>query len=181
LPLKTQNVPSLGSTPPTSDIIAKHIREAIFTGELDEHEPIRQDDIAKLFDVSQVPVREALKRLEAEGLVEFQRNRGAVVTSITEPQIAESFEVRGMLEANALKRSVTADDRAYVSASRKIFRCIRSRDQRSAVGGIELAVSLLSLRGCRSPIPAQSNSIRERPNRALPSHPADLVGRHWCG
>jgi DNA-binding GntR family transcriptional regulator len=94
LPLKTQNVPSLGSTPPTSDIIAKHIREAIFTDELDEHEPIRQDDIAKLFDVSKVPVREALKRLEAEGLVEFQRNRGAVVTSITEPQIAERFEVR---------------------------------------------------------------------------------------
>jgi DNA-binding GntR family transcriptional regulator len=106
LPLKTQSFPSLGSTPPTSDIIAKYIREAIVTGELDEAEPIRQDDIAKLFDVSKIPVREALKRLEAEGLVEFQRNRGAVVTSITEPQIAEIFEVRGMLEANALKLSV---------------------------------------------------------------------------
>lgn len=106
MPLKAQNLPSLGSTPPTSDIIAKHIREAIVTGVLDEDEPIRQDDIAKLFDVSKIPVREALKRLEAEGLVEFQRNRGAVVTSITEPEIAEIFEVRGMLEANALELSI---------------------------------------------------------------------------
>lgn len=73
---------------------------------LDEDEPIRQDNIAKLFDVSKIPVREALKRLEAEGLVEFHRNRGAVVTSITEPEITEIFEVRAMLEANALKLSI---------------------------------------------------------------------------
>ncbi|PSH65524.1 GntR family transcriptional regulator [Phyllobacterium sophorae] len=106
MPLKVQNLPSLGSTPPTSDIIAKYIREAIITGGLDENEPIRQDDIARLFDVSKIPVREALKRLEAEGLVEFQRNRGAVVTSVTEPEIAEIFEVRGMLEANALRLSI---------------------------------------------------------------------------
>jgi DNA-binding GntR family transcriptional regulator len=106
MPLKADNLPSLGNTPPTSDIIAKHIREAIVTGVLDEDEPIRQDDIAKLFDVSKIPVREALKRLEAEGLVEFQRNRGAVVTSITDPEIAEIFEVRGMLEANALQLSI---------------------------------------------------------------------------
>lgn len=106
MPLKAQNLPSLGNTPPTSDIIAKYIREAIVTGVLDEDEPIRQDDIAKLFDVSKIPVREALKRLEAEGLVEFQRNRGAVVTSITDPEIAEIFEVRGMLEANALQLSI---------------------------------------------------------------------------
>jgi DNA-binding GntR family transcriptional regulator len=106
LPLKVQNLPSLAQTPPTSDIIAKHIREAIVTGDMDEGEPIRQDDIAKLFDVSKIPVREALKRLEAEGLVEFQRNRGAVVTSVTEPEIAEIFEVRAMLEANALKLSI---------------------------------------------------------------------------
>lgn len=106
MPLMAQNLPSLGNTPPTSDIIAKHIREAIVTGAMDEGEPIRQDDIAKLFDVSKIPVREALKRLEAEGLVEFQRNRGAVVTSVTEPEIAEIFEVRAMLEANALQLSI---------------------------------------------------------------------------
>lgn len=57
-----------------------HLRDAIVAGHFDEHEPIRQDDIARPFNVSKIPVREALKRLEAEGLVIFQRNRGAMVT-----------------------------------------------------------------------------------------------------
>ncbi|MGV1832837.1 GntR family transcriptional regulator [Agrobacterium vitis] len=106
MPLNPADLPSLGSAPTASNIIANHIREAIVTGEFDEGEPIRQDDVAKLFDVSKIPVREALKRLEAEGLVEFQRNRGAVVKSVSEPEIAQIFEVRAMLESNAIKLSV---------------------------------------------------------------------------
>ncbi|EHS53657.1 transcriptional regulator, GntR family [Rhizobium sp. PDO1-076] len=106
MPLNPADLPSLGTAPTASDIIAKHIREAIVTGEFDEGEPIRQDDVAKLFDVSKIPVREALKRLEAEGLVEFQKNRGAVVTSVSEPEIAQIFEVRAMLESNAIRLSV---------------------------------------------------------------------------
>lgn len=106
LPLSPVDLPSLGSAPTASDIIAKHIREAIITGDFDEGEPIRQDDVAKLFDVSKIPVREALKRLEAEGMVEFQRNRGAIVKSVSEPEIAQIFEVRAMLESSALRFSV---------------------------------------------------------------------------
>ncbi|MCM2476413.1 GntR family transcriptional regulator [Rhizobium sp. CG5] len=106
MPLNPADLPSLGTAPTASDIIAKHIREAIVSGEFDEGEPIRQDDVAKLFDVSKIPVREALKRLEAEGLVEFQKNRGAVVTSVSEPEIAQIFEVRAMLESNAIRLSV---------------------------------------------------------------------------
>jgi Transcriptional regulators len=86
LPLNPVGLPSLGSAPRASDLIAKHIREAIVTGEFDEGEPIRQDDVAKLFDVSKIPVREALKRLEAEGLVEFERYRGAIVKSFRSPK-----------------------------------------------------------------------------------------------
>ncbi|MBN8953441.1 MAG: GntR family transcriptional regulator, partial [Rhizobium tropici] len=57
-------------------------------------------------NVSKIPVREALKRLEAEGLVEFHRNRGAIVTSVSEPEIVQIFEVRSILESSALKLSV---------------------------------------------------------------------------
>ena len=56
---------------PASEVIAKHLRDAIISGQFAEDEPIRQDDIAGLFNVSKIPVREALKRLEAEGLVMF--------------------------------------------------------------------------------------------------------------
>lgn len=92
--------------PAASEVIAKHLRDAIISGHFAEDEPIRQDDIAQLFNVSKIPVREALKRLEAEGLVMFQRNKGAVVTRISEPEMAQMFEVRVLLEMRAIRLAV---------------------------------------------------------------------------
>jgi DNA-binding GntR family transcriptional regulator len=106
MPLKSVEVPDLGATPPASDVIREFIRNAIIDGSLDEGEPIRQDEVARIFNVSKIPVREALKRLEAEGFVEFQRNRGAVVTSLTEPEVAQIFEVRALLESKAISLSI---------------------------------------------------------------------------
>lgn len=108
-------VPDLGAIPTASDVILKHLRTAIVTGALDEGAPIRQDEVAALFNVSKIPVREALKQLEAEGFVTFQRNRGAVVASLSEPEIVQIFEVRAILESNAARLGVpqmTADDLA---------------------------------------------------------------------
>ncbi|MEH7828561.1 GntR family transcriptional regulator [Gemmobacter denitrificans] len=104
--LSLAGVPDLGSVPTASEIVLKHLRTAIVTGVLDEGAPIRQDEVAALFNVSKIPVREALKQLEAEGFVSFQRNRGAVVARLSEPEIAQIFEVRAMLEANAIRLSV---------------------------------------------------------------------------
>ncbi|MEG4642623.1 GntR family transcriptional regulator [Paracoccus sp. APAP_BH8] len=106
MPFKEAEVPNLGKAPTASDIILKFIRDSIADGSLDEGEPIRQDDVARMFNVSKIPVREALKRLEAEGLVEFQRNKGAIVTSVSEPEIAQIFETRAILESAAIKLSV---------------------------------------------------------------------------
>ncbi|WP_026155580.1 GntR family transcriptional regulator [Paracoccus sp. N5] len=47
-------------------------------------------EVARLFDVGKIPVRGALKRLETEGLMEFHRNRVAIVTTVSEPEIARS-------------------------------------------------------------------------------------------
>ncbi|WP_294926404.1 GntR family transcriptional regulator [uncultured Paracoccus sp.] len=106
MPFNETQVPDLGKAPTASDIILKFIRDSIADGSLDEGEPIRQDDVARLFNVSKIPVREALKRLESEGLVAFQRNRGAVVTTLSEPEIAQVFETRAILESNAIRLSV---------------------------------------------------------------------------
>ncbi|WP_240233319.1 GntR family transcriptional regulator [Devosia lacusdianchii] len=106
MPLKAIKTPDLGAVPTASDVIANHIRDAIVSGVLEENDPIRQDDVAKLFNVSKIPVREALKRLEAEGLVLFQRNKGAVVTSMSDTELAQIFEIRAMLESNAIRLAV---------------------------------------------------------------------------
>lgn len=104
--LSPVNLPNLGSTPSASEIIVKYIREAVIAGDIGEGEPIRQDEIARLFNVSKIPVREALKRLEAEGLVEFKKNKGAIVSLISEEELAQIFEVRVMLETKLLELSI---------------------------------------------------------------------------
>lgn len=106
MPLNAELVPNLSGAPTTSDIILKFIRDSISDGSLNEGEPIRQDDVARLFRVSKIPVREALKRLQAEGLVAFQRNRGAIVTPISEPEIAQIFEMRAIMESSLIRLSV---------------------------------------------------------------------------
>lgn len=95
------------------DVIVADLRKRILSGDLAEGELIRQELLAAEYDVSRMPIREALKRLDAEGLVVFQNNRGATVTKHTLEEIAEIFDVRMLLEVDLFRRSVprmTAED-----------------------------------------------------------------------
>ncbi|UWR51192.1 GntR family transcriptional regulator [Phaeobacter inhibens] len=90
------------------DVIAADLRERILSGELAEGEPIRQEALAEEYDVSRMPVREALKRLDAEGLVRFTNNRGATVTKHSLREIAEIFDLRILVEVDLFRRSIPA-------------------------------------------------------------------------
>lgn len=116
------NAPDLGNSPSTSEIITRHLRDAIVAGHFAEDEPIRQDDIARQFNVSKIPVREALKRLEAEGLVMFQRNRGAMVTRLSESELAQMFEVRMLLEDKVLRLAIPNMTEATFTRAESICR-----------------------------------------------------------
>jgi DNA-binding GntR family transcriptional regulator len=89
----------------TSDFVAGTLREAIVSGQLGSGTLLKQDELAERFHVSKIPVREALKRLEAEGLVSFIRNKGALVASMSPDEIWEYVEIRAMLEARAAELS----------------------------------------------------------------------------
>ena len=71
-----------------------------------EGETIRQEALAEDYDVSRMPIREALKRLDAEGLVQLTNNRGASVTSHSLSEIAEIFDLRILLEVDLFQRSI---------------------------------------------------------------------------
>ncbi len=71
--------------------IAEDICDRILRGELREGEVIHQKELAKELGVSPVPLREALRRLESEGLVTFLQYRGTIVTPITATEIREGF------------------------------------------------------------------------------------------
>ena len=77
------------------------MREAILGGEFRPGEALRQENLAKMFDSSRVPVREALNRLEAEGLVVLRPRRGFVVATLDLNEIVEIFQLRMVLEEHA--------------------------------------------------------------------------------
>lgn len=82
------------------------LRERILRGEYPEGEPLRQDALADDLGVSRIPVREALRQLEAEGLVTFSPHRGAVVSSLSLDEIDELFELRSEIECELLTRAI---------------------------------------------------------------------------
>ncbi len=86
--------------------VAEKLREQIISGELHEGEQLRQDSIAAQFQVSRIPVREALRHLEAEGLITIVANRGAVVSALSPAEIEEMFEIRAVLECHVLRQAV---------------------------------------------------------------------------
>ncbi len=91
------------------------IRERILSGTYPEGEPLRQDAVADELGVSRIPVREALRQLEAEGLVSFHPHRGAVVSSLSLDEIEEVFSLRAVVESSLLRTAVPrlqADDLA---------------------------------------------------------------------
>ncbi len=82
------------------------LRERILRGEYPEGEPLRQDALADELGVSRIPVREALRQLEAEGLVTFSPHRGAVVSILSLAEIDELFELRAEIECDLLRRAI---------------------------------------------------------------------------
>lgn len=90
----------------TPDLIADALREAIVGGIFQEGQSLRQDEIATQFGVSRIPVREALRQLEAEGLVTLHLNRGAMVSALSPAEAQEIFEIRSALEVKAIQLAI---------------------------------------------------------------------------
>lgn len=86
--------------------LADAVADRILRGEFREGEPITQEQLAADYQVSRTPVREALRQVEAWGLVEHRPNRGVVVKAIPTEQIAELYDLRVLLEADLLAHAI---------------------------------------------------------------------------
>jgi DNA-binding GntR family transcriptional regulator len=86
--------------------VAEKLRDQIIRGEIPEGAQLRQDVIAAQYQVSRIPVREALRQLDAEGLITIVPNRGAIVPELSPDDIEELFAIRALLEPEVLKHSI---------------------------------------------------------------------------
>ena len=97
------------------------VRERILSGAYPEGEPLRQDAIADELGVSRIPIREALRQLEAEGLVVFNPHRGAIVSSLSLDEIEEVFALRADIESGLLRRAIPLLDAEHLRRAAEIL------------------------------------------------------------
>ena len=83
---------------PLRDVVFNTLREAILTGQLKPGERLMEISLANRLGVSRTPIREAIRKLELEGLVIMIPRKGAKVASITERELNDGLEVRMGLE-----------------------------------------------------------------------------------
>ena len=120
-----------------ADDIALVIEEAIVSGELEPGTVLRQEQLSEQFKVSRTPIREALRRLAALGLVSFVPNRGVRVRTISREELHEAFMVRAELEALATEvaaAKVTPGDLEELGVAEQHFARI-SKDLRAREPG----------------------------------------------
>ncbi len=78
-----------------------HLHAAIRAGEFRPGDRLREIEVAARFDLSRTPVREALRKLESDGIVEHRPRIGAVIRRLTQPEVVELYEMRLVLERTA--------------------------------------------------------------------------------
>jgi len=102
-----------------SQQVYSHLRAGILDNTYRPGSPLPEEAMAEKLNVSRVPVREALRRLSAEGLVIIKPRQGATVTELTAKQFLDAYQVREALEVLAVRLAVpklTADDLAELDA-----------------------------------------------------------------
>lgn len=130
------------------DLAYDDIRDAILSGALPPGRRVKERDVAAQMGISTTPVKEALRRLEQEGLVVSQPRRGAVVSTLVEIPVEEIEEIRGMLEAMAARLAATrmTDDelvrlRAIVDDMAHLTR--EMREPQSRIEGVNVFHQLI--------------------------------------
>ena len=109
-----------------TDLVAALIRELIITGKLGAGEQLRQRDLAQRFGVSQTPVREAMRRLESEGLLVCDTHKGFTVAASDQGLLEENFLIRAALESLAASLAARKVDAASLARLRELNERMRA-------------------------------------------------------
>lgn len=110
----------IGDFRTAEELATTFLRQAIVRGLLAPGAKVNQDEVAAALGISRIPIRAALRHLEAERLVEVHAYRGVSVRKLTIPEIVEIFELRITIESTALEwahENMSADDLADVRAA----------------------------------------------------------------
>jgi DNA-binding GntR family transcriptional regulator len=129
--------------------VADYLRTAILNGEIVPGEWIRQEEVAERLGSSRLPVREALRILEAEGLTEHERHRGARVPSLSMHEVDVVYRMREQLEQLAIAESIPNLSAADVRSLEAVQERIEVSDDVATFLELDREFHLRSYTGCR--------------------------------
>jgi len=115
-------------------VIEETLRSAILDGRIPCGTALRQQDLADLFGVSRMPVREALRQLEAQALLNVIAHKGAVVAALVQGDASETYDLRILLESEALRRSVPLLTHADIELAARYIDELEAQHDYSEIG-----------------------------------------------
>lgn len=128
---------------PLRDVVFNTLRQAILTGELKPGERLMEIHLANRLGVSRTPIREAIRKLELEGLVTMIPRRGAEVAQITEKSMKDVLEVRRTLDALsaelACERISAEEEEALKKACLNFEAAVKTKDTK-AIAKADVAI-----------------------------------------
>lgn len=168
----------------------ERLREEIRTGVLKPGARLTETEVAERLSISRTPVREAIRRLESEGLVDHQPRTGAVIRSLDYPEIMELYEMRTVLEGTAARlaaraaspmeleelRAINVDMAAVTGNGPEMARLNRQFHQRllDAARNRFLVKSMASIESTMLILGPTSMGTEERAGQAVQEHDAVL-------
>lgn len=125
-----------------TELVTEHLRAEIVSGALDFGAALSEATIAQRLDVSRTPVREAFQRLEIEGLVRSEPQRGTFVFSTSKAELTSLCDVRNVLETGAVHLSIKHDKAALI---KRLSSVVRRMEKERAAGNVPAYLQLDSL------------------------------------
>jgi DNA-binding GntR family transcriptional regulator len=166
---------------PLRDVVFNTLRGAILRGDLKPGQRLMEIQLANQLGVSRTPVREAIRKLELEGLVKMIPRKGAEVAQISEKHLRDVLEVRSALEELAVELAcarMTAEDLAQIVQTNARFMQVIGSDDVTSIADADEAFHIAIYQATGNERLSQiMNGLREQMYRYRLEHIKDKVGR----
>lgn len=131
---QTMETLGIGNVQPIRDIVYGRLRKEILEGKIKSGERIIEKEYADRLNISRTPIREALRKLEIEGFVEYIPRKGVIVKKFSIKDVVEIYEIRKSLECLAVKNMIENVDDDYINELKAI---VKQMDDLERAGDIE--------------------------------------------
>lgn len=131
-----------------SEDIYHSLKQGIMSGDIPPETRLKQQEIASAFGASLIPVREAFKSLEKEGLIVLSANKGATVSAISSDEAGEVFELRLILEQSAIVMAMRNDRLGVLKKAESILEAMDQTEDVSELSSLNKAFHQCLYIGC---------------------------------